>query len=92
MRLQVGQIVRGSYDLHDTFKTLAPKGLILKFHEEPGNPVVKYVDGEYIFIREFCDDAPMDSAWMCLRDPSWEFIVIESPILRITRTKVLYDN
>lgn len=93
MHLQVGQIVRGSLTLHDTFKTLALKGLVLKFHETPsGNPIIKYVDGEYMYISEVYGSEPMDGAWMCLRDSSWEFTVMKSPISKITCTKVLYDN
>lgn len=93
MHLQVGQIVRGSLTLYDTFKALAPKGLVLKFHEaSPGNPIIKYVNGEYMYISEVHGNEPMDGAWMCLRDSAWEFIVIKSPISKITRTKALYDN
>ena len=91
MHLQVGQIVRGSHDLHNTFKTLAPKGLVLKFHETLYEPIVKYVDGEYMYISEYYGTEPMDWAWDCLNDLSWSFVVVGTPISKIIRTKVLHD-
>lgn len=92
MHLQVGQIVRGSRTLHDTFKVLAPKGLVLKFNGVPHEPILTYKNNKYMYIAEPYETEPMDGAWMCLKDSSWEFTVMKSPISKITRTKVLYDN
>lgn len=92
MHLQVGQIVRGSRTLHDIFKVLAPKGLVLKFKGVPHEPILTYENKEYVYIAELCEPEPMYRAWDCLKDSSWEFTVMKSPISKITRTKALYDN
>ena len=89
MQFTTGTIFKGSLALHDAFKQLAPKGLILEI-VHPLPPTLYYRDGKYLYKSPSKEEL-MDGAWYALQNANNKFKVVKSPRLRYTTTKALHD-
>ena len=90
MQLTINTIHNGSLDLHDAFKALAPRGLILEI-VHPTSPTLFYRDGTYLYRSSHKADEPMSGAWDALQDPTSKFKVIKHNRHHYITTKALHD-
>lgn len=90
MQFTTGTVFRGSLALHDAFKQLAPKGLVLEIiHQD--YPTIYYRDGEYLFKSRYREEEPITGVWYVLKNANHEFKVVKPPQSRYTTTKALHD-
>ena len=89
MKFLPGNTFQGSLALHDAFKLLAPKGLVLEIVHHHA-PTIYYADGKYLYRSAHVVES-MDGAWYALKNAANEFKVIKAPSHRYSTSKALHD-